>query len=148
MSIPFKKVGRVNPMNRKADPKFFIQLVTMGQADLDTIAYEMKESSSLSLGDIKSVLANFVTAMRRALYNGHSVNIDGFGVFSLSAHCEGKETLETCTVKDIRSVRITFRAASSVRPNPSSKVTGEQMNFVDLKKMLEEKKAEEDAAQG
>lgn len=142
MSIPYKKVERVNPMNRDANPKYYIQLVTMGQATLESIAYEMKENSSLSLGDIKSVLANFVTTMRRALYNGHSVNIEGFGVFNLSAHSQGKETLELCTVKEIRNVRITFRASSGVRPNPTSKVAGEVMNFVDLEKLLEEKKEE------
>ncbi|WP_455668770.1 HU family DNA-binding protein [Phocaeicola sp.] len=147
MSIPFKKVERGNPMDPKAASRYYIQLVTMGQATLETIAYEMKESSSLSLGDIKSVLTNFVTAMRRSLYNGHSVNISGFGVFNLSAHCEGRSTLDLCTVKDIKSVRITFRAASNVRPNPTSRVTGEQMNFVDLDKMMEDRRAEEDASQ-
>lgn len=145
MAIPFKKVKRQNPLDQDAAPKFYIQLVNMGQTvTLDTIAYEMKEYSSLSLGDIKSVLANFVTSMRRALYNGHSVNVAGFGVFSLSAHCDGCETAESCTVKSIRNVRITFRAASGLRPDPASKVVGEMMTFVDLEKVLEEKKKAEE----
>jgi len=139
MSIPYKKVGRGNPLNSKADPKFYLQLVTMGQATLETIAYDMKETSSLSLGDIKSVLANFVSAMRRALYNGHSVNIPDFGVFSLSARCEGAETAEASSVKNIRSVKINFRASSSVRPNLTSRNVGDVMTFVDLEKILEEK---------
>lgn len=139
MSIPYKKVERGNPLNSKADPKFYLQLVTMGQATLETIAYDMKETSSLSLGDIKSVLANFVSAMRRALYNGHSVNIPDFGVFSLSARCEGAETAEASSVKNIRSVKINFRASSSVRPNLTSRNVGDVMTFVDLEKILEEK---------
>ncbi len=139
MSIPYKKVERGNPLNSKADPKFYLQLVTMGQATLETIAYDMKETSSLSLGDIKSVLANFVSAMRRALYNGHSVNIPDFGVFSLSARCEGAETAESSSVKNIRSVKINFRASSSVRPNLTSRNVGDVMTFVDLEKILEEK---------
>lgn len=126
-------------MNFKADPKFYLQLVTMGQATLETIAYDMKETSSLSLGDIKSVLANFVSAMRRALYNGYSVNIPDFGVFSLSARCEGAETAEASSVKNIRSVKINFRASSSVRPNLTSRNVGDVMTFVDLEKILEEK---------
>lgn len=52
----------------------------------------MKEKSSLSLGDIKSVLTNFVEAMRTSLYNGQSVNIRDFGVFSLSARTKGVDT--------------------------------------------------------
>ena len=138
MAIPYKKVQRKNPFNRNADPKFYIQLMTLGQtATLESIAYEMKESSSLSLGDIKSVLTNFVTAMRRALYNGHSVNIPGFGVFSLSAHCEGAETLESCSLKNIRNVKINFRASSDVKPSLTSKNAGDVMEFVDVKKALE-----------
>ena len=65
MAIPYKKIGRKD--TRKADAKllYYPQLVTMGQnATLDSIAYRMKETSSLSLGDIQSVLSNFVEAMR------------------------------------------------------------------------------------
>ena len=66
--------------------KYHPQLVTMGQSvDLDGIAYIMKDKSSLSLGDIQSVLTNYVEAMRAALFDGKSVNIRDFGVFSLSA---------------------------------------------------------------
>ena len=46
------------------------------------IAYVMKEKSSLTLGDIQSVLTNFVEAMITTLYSGQSVNIKNFGVFS------------------------------------------------------------------
>lgn len=144
MAIPFKKIKRQNPLDLDASPKFYIQLVTMGQTvTLDTIAYEMKEFSSLSVGDIKSVLVNFVTVMRRALYNGHSVNIEGFGVFNLSAHSDGCETAADCTVKAIRNIRVTFRAAKSIHPDPNSKVLGEVMNFVDLEKVTEEDKEKE-----
>ncbi|WP_455665867.1 HU family DNA-binding protein [Phocaeicola sp.] len=138
MAIPYKKVQRSNPFDLKAAPKFYVQLVTLGQtATLESIAYEMKETSSLSLGDIKSVLTNFVTAMRRALYNGHSVNIPGFGVFSLSARCDGAETIELCSVKKIRKVKINFRASSDVKPSLASKNAGDVMEFVDVEKALD-----------
>ena len=91
----------------------------MGQSvDLDGIAYIMKDKSSLSLGDIQSVLTNYVEAMRAALFDGKSVNIRDFGVFSLSAHTLGATTKEECTVKNIKSIQINFRPSSSVRPKP------------------------------
>lgn len=139
MAIPYKRVERKNPLDDTQPSKYYIRLVTLGQtATLDSIAYEMKEASSLSLGDIKSVITNFVTAMRRALYNGHSVNIADFGIFSLSARSEGSDTLAKCSVKNIRSVKINFRASSSVKPNLTSKVAGEVMEFVDVEKMAEQ----------
>ena len=76
MAIPFKRMGRKDP--RKADGvvKYHPQLVTQGQSvDLYKLAHTMKEKSSLSLGDIQSVLTNFVEAMRAALFDGKSVNI-------------------------------------------------------------------------
>ena len=106
MAIPFKRMGRKDPRKIDGVLKYHPQLVTMGQSvDLDGIAYIMKDKSSLSLGDIQSVLTNYVEAMRAALFDGKSVNIRDFGVFSLSAHTLGATTKEECTVKNIKSIR-------------------------------------------
>ena len=93
-------MGRKDPRKIDGVLKYHPQLVTMGQSvDLDGIAYIMKDKSSLSLGDIQSVLTNYVEAMRAALFDGKSVNIRDFGVFSISAHTLGANTKEECTVK-------------------------------------------------
>jgi len=90
MGVPFKKIARKDPRKADAVAKFYPQLVTLGDnATLDDIAYVMKEKSSLTLGDIQSVLTNFVEAMITTLYSGQSVNIKNFGVFSLSARTAG-----------------------------------------------------------
>ena len=86
MGVPFKKIPRRDPRKEDAVAKFYPQLVTLGDnADLEDVAYVMKEKSSLTLGDIKSVITNFVEALIDKLYGGQSVNIKDFGVFSLSA---------------------------------------------------------------
>ena len=116
MAIPFKRVGRKDPRKIDGVLKYHPQLVTMGQSvDLDSIAYIMKDKSSLSLGDIQSVLTNYVEAMRAALFDGKSVNIRDFGVFSLSAHTSGATTKEDCTVKNIERVNIRFKVANTLR---------------------------------
>lgn len=143
MSVPFTVVGRKDPRKADAVAKFYPQLVTLGQtADLDSIAYVMKEKSSLSLGDIQSVLTNFVEAMRTSLYNGQSVNIRNFGVFSLSARTIGVEVEKECTAKNIKAVKINFRSSSSVRPSLTSTRAGEKIEFLDVKAALEKKKEE------
>ena len=84
MSVTFKKVLRKDPFHKDGTGKYYPQLIVWGKsATLESIAVQMKESSSLTLGDIQSVITNFVGAMRRELFNGRSVNIDNFGVFSL-----------------------------------------------------------------
>lgn len=139
MAVPFKKVGyRKDPRDKDSAVMFYPRLVTMGQTvTLDSISYEMKEKSSLSYGDIKSVLTNFVEAMRSALYNGHSVNIQEFGVFSLSAHSVGVADVKDCGSKNIRSVKINFRASSSVKPNLTSTRVGDRIEFLDVQAMID-----------
>lgn len=144
MAVPFTIVGRKDPRKPDAVTQFYPQLVTLGQSiDLENIAYVMKEKSSLSLGDIQSVITNFVEALRTSLYNGQSVNIKNFGVFSLSAHTTGVETEKECTSKNIKSVKINFRASTSVRPSLTATRAGEKLEFLDLKTALEKKKEEE-----
>ena len=91
MGVPFKKIPRKDPRKADAVAKIYPQLVTLGpNADLEDVAYVMKEKSSLTLGDIKSVITNFVEALVSKLYSGQSV-IKDFGVFSLSARTVGVE---------------------------------------------------------
>lgn len=139
MSVTYKRVFRKNPALKDGTGKYHPQLIVWGKsATLDTLAVQMKEASSLTLGDIRSVLTNFVTAMRTELYNGHSVNIEGFGVFSLSATTEGSEKKEDCQADKIKAVRINFRASSAIRPNLDSVTTRQEdrIDFVDLESQL------------
>jgi len=140
MAIVFKKVQRPNPQDKTAPKKYYPTLITMGMStDIENIAYEMKEKSSLSKGGILSVITNFVEAMRTALYNGHSVNIQNFGVFSLSAKTEGSEDKKECTAKKIKAVRINFRPSASVRPSAAATRVGEKIEFVDIQAYMEKK---------
>lgn len=139
MSVTYKRIFRKNPRKTDGSGKYYPQLIVWGKsATLETLAVQMKESSSLTLGDIRSVLTNFVEAMRTELYNGHSVNIEGFGVFSLSASTEGTETKEECQADQIKSVRINFRASSAIRPNmdPATTRVEDRIDFVDLESQL------------
>ncbi|MCD8184314.1 MAG: HU family DNA-binding protein [Bacteroides sp.] len=137
MAIVFKKTLRRNLLDKSAAPQYHPQLLTLGQSvGIDKIAFQIKENSSLSKGDILSVITNFVECLRSNLYNGHSVNIRDFGVFSLSARTEGTETEKDCTAKKIRAVRINFRPSSSVRPDLSATRAGDALEFVDLQTYL------------
>lgn len=137
MGVPFKKIARKDPRKTDAVAKFYPQLVTLGDnATLDDIAYVMKEKSSLTLGDIQSVLTNFVEAMVATLYSGQSVNIKNFGVFSLSARTAGVADVKDCTAKNIKAVKINFRASSTVRPNIAATRAGQKIDFYDLEALV------------
>lgn len=139
MSVTYKKQFRKNPFKADGSGKFYPQLLVWGKsATLSSIAVQMKESSSLTLGDIQSVLTNFVNAMRTELYNGRSVNVDGFGVFSLSASTIGSDLKKDCLPDKIKAVRINFRASSAIRPNldPATTRAEDRIDFVDLETQL------------
>lgn len=134
MPVAYKKMLRKDPRNTTAAAKYYPQLITQGNsADLEDIAYLMKEASSLSLGDIKSVLTNFVECMRTLLFSGQSVNVTGFGTFSLGARTSGSPTEKECGVKNIKSVKINFRASTSVKPSLKATRAGDKIRFYDVK---------------
>lgn len=143
MGVPFKKIARKDPRKSDAVHKYYPQLVTLGaNASLDDIAYVMKEKSSLTLGDIQSVLTNFVEAMTATLYSGQSVNIKNFGVFSLSARTAGVEDIKECTAKNIKAVKINFRPSSTVRPDITATRAGQKIDFYDLESLTNKTEGE------
>ena len=132
MAIVYKKTLKENPISRDSK-KYYPQLVTLGKSvGEDYIAHQIKELSSLSKGDIQSVITNFLDVVRAALYSGHSVNLRNFGIFSLSARTEGADKKEDCTAKNIKSVRINFRASRSIRPDLNATCTEDKITFIDL----------------
>jgi len=133
MAIVFKKTLRGNPIKPEEAGKFYPQIVNVGKkVTEETIIYDMKEKSSLSKGDIESVISNFIEAMRSSLFSGHSVSIRHFGSFSLSAKAEGTATEQECTASKIKSVNINFRPAPYIRPSLTATRGGEKLEFVDL----------------
>lgn len=149
MPVAYKKVMRKRPNDPLAAPKYHPHLITQGNsADLDDIAYMMKEASSLSMGDIQSVLTNFSECMRTLLYTGQSVRIKDFGTFSLSARTTGVDTEKECGVKCIKSVKINFRAATSVKPNLTSTRAGDKIKFYDVTTGVIEEKEDEEGGGG
>lgn len=129
---------------------YYPQLVVWGKsATLETMIPKIVDKSSLTAGDIRSVLLNFVSVMREELYNGRSVTVEGFGTFRLSASTTGSDRKEDCGVDSIKSVRIIFRAAVAIRPSlgPSTRAE-DRIDFVDLETQLDRLGMTEDGEGG
>ena len=110
MSVIYKVVTRPSdPRVPNSPKKYYPHLITLGQSvNLKYIAQKMQGYSSLSIGDIKSVIQNFVEKMKEQLLEGKSVNIEGLGVFMLTACSKGADA-----AKDVNAVWIA--CASSFR---------------------------------
>lgn len=73
------------------------------------IGREMADASSLTNGDVQSVLEQLPSHVVWHLKQGRTVTIKGLGTFSISLGSEGAETPEACKPKTIHSIRICFR---------------------------------------
>ena len=138
MSVIFRTVERPSdPRVENSPKKYYPQLVTLGQSvDLAFIAQKMQDRSSLSIGDIKSVIQNFVEKMKEQLLEGKSVNIEGLGVFMLTARSKGAELAKDINAKSVDSVRIFFQANKELRVTKTATRADEKLDLISLDEYL------------
>lgn len=138
MAIPYKAVKRkTNPLVLDSPEKVYPQIVTLGRSiDLEYLTEKIRDNSSLSGGEVKSVLQNFVEKMKEQLLEGKTVNITGLGVFYLSAKSKGVEKESDLTDNDIDSVRICFQANKSLKLTRTATRASERLEFVKLEDYL------------
>ena len=121
MSVIFKTVKRPSDPRVENSPKrYYPQLITLGRSvDLKFIAQKIQDRSSLSVGDIKSTIQNFVEKLKEQLLEGKAVNIEGLGVFMLAA-------------KSVDSVRIYFQANKELKITKTATRAGEKLDLISL----------------
>lgn len=148
MSVIFRTVERPSdPRVENSPKKFFPQLVTLGQSvDLAFIAQKMQDRSSLSIGDIKSTMQNFVEKLKEQLLEGKTVNIAGLGVFMLAAKSKGEEKAGDVTAKSVESVRIFFQANKELKITKTATRAGEKLDLVSLDDYLKGKGTVDDGS--
>lgn len=134
MSVIYKVISRPSDPRIPNSPKrFYPRLITLGQSvSLKYIAEKMKDRSSLSVGDIKSVIQNFVDKMKEQLLEGKSVNIEGLGVFMLTACSKGADVAKDVNAKSVESVRIFFQANKELRITKSATREDEKLDLISL----------------
>lgn len=79
------------------------------------LAHELSQLSSLSEGDVLSTLSGLSGVIKKYLYDGHTVRLDGIGLLSVSASSMGFETPEKCTPRHVKAKKICFRAAIDLK---------------------------------
>ena len=74
------------------------------------LAEEIAEMSALSEGDVHSVIRNLMKCMRRHLLDSQSVQLEGFGTFTVKAQSAGKgvKTAEEVNHTQINYLKVQF----------------------------------------
>lgn len=138
MSVIYRVVEKPsNPLIPNSPKKHYPVIVTVGRkVDTKFISEKIRDNSSLSTGDILSVLQNFVEKLKEQLLEGKTVNIDGLGVFMLSAQSNGADKAEDVTADTVKAVRICFQASKALRITRASTRAGEKLTLIKLEDYL------------
>ncbi|WP_018108897.1 HU family DNA-binding protein [Bacteroides propionicifaciens] len=146
MSIIFKAIQMPsNPLDKQSPKRFYPRPVALGQSvNIRQMTDYIKDISSLSRGDVRSVLQNFVEKLKEQLLEGKHVNIEGLGVFSLSLRSKGEELTKDLTAKSISAVRICFLASKELQLKKEATRSSERLNFIRLEDYLKGVEAKED----
>lgn len=146
MSIIYKAIQMLsNPTDKQSPKRFYPRPVSLGQSvNIKQMADYIKDSSSLSRGDVRSVLQNFVEKLKEQLLEGKHVNIEGLGVFSLSLRSKGEELDKNLSAKSISGVRICFLASRELQLQKAATRSNERLNFIRLEDYLKGTKDEDE----
>ncbi|MEG1006925.1 MAG: HU family DNA-binding protein [Bacteroides sp.] len=103
-----KLIPRKNPQNREADPKYYAEPQYEGTIDIDFIARQIAGRSSLTAGDIKNVLSNFLEEMPTYMLLGRSVKLNELGTFRISFSSEGAVSESNFRASMIKGLKIIY----------------------------------------
>lgn len=78
--------------------------------DEHQLALEMEHISSLTAGDVLSVLEQLSRRIDEHLRNGRTVNIRGLGTFFVGITSEPVDAPEACTADKVKVTRICYKA--------------------------------------
>ena len=108
------KARQATIANKAGKKLYHPQVVITGAVQLEQLAKEVAELSSLSTGDVKNTIDNLITVMTRHMQSSESVVLDGLGSFALSMRSTGNgtETAEEVNAQNCR-VKTNFRPAST-----------------------------------
>jgi predicted histone-like DNA-binding protein len=102
MSIKLRKIQKKRP-NSPAIIKWYFTQKKSGIIGLRDIAREINGRSSLSLGDVQSVLSNLMEVMPLFLKLGQSIKLEGFGTFRITVSSEGVENPDDLKTNHVKT---------------------------------------------
>ena len=106
--MKYRLVKRKNPVDRTAPEKFYATPVLNGKITIKQIADDLVLISSISIGDILSVIRNLIDALPKYLLRGYSVQLGELGTFRVSFSSEGVDNPDEFVVAKIKGKKILF----------------------------------------
>ena len=126
-------------ISKKASPKtgekaYYAEQVRLGQVNINDLAEEMAQESTVTRHDILAVLSSLQQHVIRHLQQGQSVRLGDLGAFHVRISSRPSEKEEDVTADNIRSVRVRFRRSAAMMDK--MRLTNPQMTFAHVKTLL------------
>lgn len=131
--MKFKLVARKNPQKQEEAPKYYAQPEYNGMVDVDFIARQIAGRSSLTAGDIKNVLSNFLEEVPTYMLLGYSVKLNDFGTFRISFSSTGAESAKAFRTSMIDGEKIIYTPDTALKARILDSITYEQDKPADTK---------------
>lgn len=115
MAIEFIRVQRNIQVGPNPGLKYLAVIKRGRKVQMDDIYKDMTDLSSLSRGDIKNTIDNFMLVVSKYLKDGRSVDMGEFGEFQVNLRANAMDTLEDVTAKTIKTISISFRMGKELK---------------------------------
>ena len=109
MAIEFIRVQRNIQVGPNPGLKYLAVIKRGRKVQMDDIYKDMTDLSSLSRGDIKNTIDNFMLVVSKYLKDGRSVDMGEFGEFQVNLRATATVTLDDVTANTIKTISISVR---------------------------------------
>lgn len=114
--------------------KYYAHVVSAGEVDTEELASLIQENTTFKKGEVRGLIDELVSQMKRQLAMGQTINLDGFGRFHLSVESEGANTPEEFDIeRDIKRVKCKFMPAGTRQGKQHGPITQLFGEGVDVK---------------
>ncbi len=127
--LKFNIVQRKDPRDISATPKFYATIKKVQSIDLDYIPNELASKSSISKGDVMSIITNLIDLVPKELSMGRTVNLGKLGTFWLNVNSHGYENQEEVSPEAIKKVNVRFKPSNVIK-NLLGSLKFERLEFI------------------
>lgn len=113
--MKYKLIQKGKPGDPSAPKKWYASPVKSGTITQKNISSQISGRSSLTAGDVASVLQNLVEILPEELIKGNSVQLGDFGTFRASFSSEGVEQEKDFNASKIKDVKIIFTPSTDFK---------------------------------
>lgn len=110
MAIPYYSRKRINPLDRKAEGKYYPAPYYISEIGVDKIASDISKSMSLTKTDVVGVIDALLEEIPQYIMLGYKVRLGSFGIFkaSFSSHGQGFEAAAEVTTDGVEKLRVIY----------------------------------------